>query len=124
VKYDTNQITTTAMDKNGTFTVTLKVSASEGGNPGITFTDGTHTPISLDFSMDSAAPQTPTLLSPASSSKASKTPTLKWQDVTDPSGIIYSLQIANDATFTILGFQKDGLKSSEYTLISQDIWEL
>jgi hypothetical protein len=129
VKYDTNQVTTTATDKNGNFSLTFKVPASKGGNHQITFTDGTHiiftdgtkTPISLDFSMDSTAPSAPVLLSPASSSKATKTPTLKWQDVTDPSGITYSLQIANDATFTILEFQKDGLQSSEYTLTSQDI---
>ena len=61
------------------------------------------------------------LSSPASLTQASGTPTLNWQDVTDPSGITYTLQIAKDATFNILVLQKDGLKQSEYTLTSQEV---
>jgi hypothetical protein len=46
---------------------------------------------------------------------------LKWQDVTDPSGVTYSLEIAKDAAFNIMELQKDGLKLSEYTLTSQEV---
>jgi hypothetical protein len=91
-----------------------------GGNHRFTFTDGTNI-ITLDFSMDSTAPPTPSLLSPASSSKASATPTLKWQNVSDPSGVTYSLEISTDSAFSIPELQKDGLKQSEYTLTSQEI---
>ena len=121
VKYDITQVATTTTDKDGTFTVTFKVPASEGGSHRITFTDGVNKPITSDFSMDSTAPPAPTLLSPASSSKASATPTLKWQNATDPSGVTYSLEIAEDATFNILELQKDGLKQSEYMLTSQEV---
>ena len=128
VNYDDNQITTTATDKNGTFTVTFKVPASESGNHQFTFTDNTNT-ITSDFSIGSTSPPTtspspalkPKLLSPLTSTKASKTPTLDWQDVTDPSSITYTLQIANNATFNILVLQKDGLKQSEYTLTNQEV---
>ena len=120
VNYDNNQVTTTSTDKNGTFTVTFKVPASEGGNHQFTFTDGTNK-ITTDFSMDSTAPATPTLLSPASATKASATPVLKWQNVTDPSGVTYSLEIAKDAAFNLIELQKDGLKVSEYTLTSQEV---
>ena len=120
VNYDNNQVTTTATDKNGTFTVTFKVPASESGNHQFTFTDGVNT-ITSDFSMDSTPPPTPKLLSPASLTQTSGTPTLGWQDVTDPNGITYTLQIAKDATFNILVLQKDGLKQSEYTLTSQEV---
>ena len=120
VKYDNNQVATTATDENGTFSVTFPIPASEGGNHRFTFTDGVNK-LTSDFVMDSTAPPAPTLLSPVSSSKASATPTLKWQDVTDPSGISYSLQIAEDATFNILELQKDGLKPSEYTITSQEV---
>jgi hypothetical protein len=120
VNYDYNQVTTTATDKNGTFTVTFKVPASEGGNHQFTFTDGANT-ITSDFSMDSTPPPAPKLLSPGSLTQASATPTLKWQDVTDPSGVTYTLQIAKDATFSVLMLQKDGLKQSEYTLTSQEV---
>ena len=71
--------------------------------------------------MDSTSPLTPTLLSPISSSQASQTPTLKWQNVTDPSCISYSLEIAKNNTFNILVLQKDGLKQSEYTLTDQEV---
>ena len=120
MKYDVNQVATTTSDKNGTFTVTFPIPASAGGNHQLTFTDGTNK-ITSDFSMDSTSPLTPTLLSPISSSQASQTPTLKWQNVTDPSGISYSLEIAKDNTFNILVLQKDGLKQSEYTLINQEV---
>ena len=120
VKYDVNQVATTTSDKNGTFTVAFPIPASAGGNHQLTFTDGTNK-ITSDFSMDSTSPLTPTLLSPISSSQASQTPTLKWQNVTDPSGISYSLEIAKNNTFNILVLQKDGLKQSEYTLINQEV---
>jgi len=120
VNFDTDKVTTTTTDKNGTFTVTFPIPASAGGNHQFTFTDGTNK-ITSDFSLDSIPPPTPILLLPISSSQASQTPTLKWLDVTDPSGISYSLQIAKDATFNILELQKDGLKGSEYTLTSQDV---
>ena len=120
VNYDNNQVTTTATDINGTFTVTFKVPVSESGIHQFTFTDGVNT-ITSDFSMDSTPPPTPILLSPASLTQTSGKPTLGWQDVTDPSGITYTLQIAKDATFNILVLQKDGLKQSEYTLTSQEV---
>ena len=120
VNYDINQVATTTADKNGTFTVTFKVPVSEGGNHKFTFTDGTNK-LTSDFSMDSTPPPTPTLSAPASSTKASATPTLKWQNVTDPSGVTYSLEIAKDAAFNIMELQKDGLQQSEYTLTSQEI---
>ena len=120
VKFDIKQVATTTTDNNGTFTVTFQVPASAGGNHKITLTDGTTT-ITSDFSMDSTPPPAPTLLSPGLLTKASETPTLDWQDAADPSGVTYSLQIAEDATFNILELQKDGLKQSEYKLTSQEV---
>ena len=119
VKYDIDQVATTTTDENGSFTVTFKVPASEGGSHRFTFSDGADK-ITSDFSMDSTSPPTPMLLSPVSSTKVSETPALDWQDVTDPSGITYSLEIAKDAAFTIMELQKDGLKLSEYTVTSQE----
>ena len=120
VKYDASQVATIETDINGNFAVAFKVPASEAGNHQITFTDGTNT-LTSDFAMDSTAPLTPTLLSPNSLTKVSQTPTLDWQDVSDPSGVTYSLEISKDAAFVIVVLQKDGLEASEYKLTTQEV---
>ena len=118
VKFDTDMVTETTTDVNGTFTAMFKVPVSGGGNHHITVTDGVNT-ITLDFTVDSIVLSAPVLIYPLSL-KTSKTPTLDWQDVTDVSGITYSLQISKDATFESVILQKDRLNISEYKLMEQE----
>ena len=120
VKYDADQIASSTTDVDGTFTVVFKAPASEGGNHQITVTDGINT-ITSTFVMDSTPPPTPILLLPPLLTKADKMPTLDWQDVNDPNGVTYTLQISTDATFTIVKLEKQGLTSSVYELTEQDV---
>ena len=119
VNYDTDQIAKTTTDTNGTFTVGFKAPTSKSGDHQIIVTDSTNT-ITSDFSIASISVPPPSLLLPHSLTKASKTPTLDWQNVNDPNGVTYSLQISKDATFGILVLQKDGLKTPEYKLTAQE----
>ena len=119
VKYDTDQVAKTTTDASGTFAVAFNAPSSEGGDHQVIVTDGTNV-LTSDFAMDSTAPPTPTLLSPSSSTKASKTPTLDWQNVTDPSGVTYTLQISYDNKFDILVLEKQALKTSQYQLTKSE----
>jgi hypothetical protein len=114
-KYDTEQLSSSSTDKDGAFTVILKAPVSKGGNRLITVSDDTST-LTATFAMDATAPPAPQLLFPQPLTKANKLATLDWQDVTDPSGVSYTLQIATDNTFSILILQKPGLTTSAYTI--------
>ncbi|MDD5288052.1 MAG: hypothetical protein PHY28_02930 [Dehalococcoidales bacterium] len=119
VKYDADQIASSSTDANGTFTATFKAPVSKGGIHVITVTDGTTTK-TFDFAMDSTAPTAPTLVLPANSTRGDKIPTLSWSDVTDPSGVTYTLQVSKDATFSTLILQKEGLTTSSYTFAATE----
>ena len=109
-------------DKNGTFTVTFKVPASEGGNHQFTFTDGDQYNNYRFFNGFNCPSDTHTSFT-RFSNEASATPVLKWQNVTDPSGVTYSLEIAKDATFNIIELQKDGLKGQNIPLPPRKFWK-
>ncbi|MBM4463373.1 MAG: hypothetical protein FJ012_08565, partial [Chloroflexi bacterium] len=71
----------------------------------------------FNFSIDTTAPLKPGLQSPANGVKMSDTtPTLDWSDVTDPSGVSYSLQIDDNADFSSPVVSKEELAESVYTL--------
>ena len=119
VKYDADQIATSATDVKGTFIVVFKAPASEGGKHQITVTDRINTIIST-FLMDSTSPSVPVLLSPPFLTKASKMPILDWQDAIDPSSITYTLQVSKDTKFDIVILEKRGLTSSQYEFKKQE----
>jgi hypothetical protein len=61
------------------------------------------------------------LLSPANEVKTSDTtPIFDWSDVTDPSGVTYSLQVDDNADFSSPIVSKEGLTASTYTLTKDE----
>jgi hypothetical protein len=118
VKWDNALVAATTTDATGTFVIEFKVPAGASGNHPITVADGTNT-MNAIFMIVSTPPPIPALLSPPSATKASNTPTLEWQKVTDPNGVTYTLEISKDATFDILVLQEQGLTTPEYTLTKQ-----
>ncbi|MBM4462041.1 MAG: hypothetical protein FJ012_01735 [Chloroflexi bacterium] len=69
------------------------------------------------WTVDTTPPSAPTLLTPANEARFSKkTPTLDWSDVTDASGVTYSLQIDDNADFSSPIISRQGLTGSTYTL--------
>jgi hypothetical protein len=64
---------------------------------------------------DTTPPPIPILLSPANGSQVSTLrPTLDWSDVTDPSGVVYELQVDDDYNFSS-PIISNTFDSSEYT---------
>ena len=112
-------LATVTTDATGAFSATITIPPSIGGNHTITVTDGITTK-QFTFVMESAAPPAPALLLPEEGIKVKAEPSFDWEDVDDPSGVTYTLQIASDAGFSITVLEKTGLTSSEYAITEEE----
>ena len=121
IKYDDTGIATAVADANGAFTAVFAAPASTGGEHTVTISDSANV-MQATFIMESEAPSVPALQLPGAGDEieadedADAVISLDWEDVTDPSGVTYTLQIASDADFTTMMLQKEALTNSEYTI--------
>lgn len=115
ITYDDVEVATATASNNGAFSVAFNVPASIGGNHNITITDGTSL-IKRIFTMESTVPPVPRLLLPEDASKAEAEAYFDWEDVDDPSGITYTLQIASDIDFTTIALAEEDLTYSNYSI--------
>jgi hypothetical protein len=102
-------------DTNGNFTTIFVVPPSIAGNHVIKATDGAAT-AAANFIMESVAPPVPVSQKPEFAGTAEEKARFDWSDVTDPSGVSYTLQVASDADFSVIAVEQSGLPLSEYTL--------
>ncbi len=112
-------VATATTDASGNFSVTFAVPPSIAGSHTVTAIDGTNAVISV-FTMESESPPMPVPLLPRAASKVEAKAYFDWEDVTDPSGISYILQIGTDADFTTTVLEKEGLSYSEYTISEEE----
>jgi len=66
--------------------------------------------------MESEAPLVPALLLPKDGDESEAEVYFDWDDVDDPSGVTYAIQIAIDEEFTSMVLEKGELTSSDYLL--------
>ena len=118
VKYDDTLMATTTAAANGDFEVIFEVPASQSGGHTIIVSDGTNTKQFI-FTMESEAPPIPPPLLPEDTDKTKAKIYFDWDDVTDPSGVTYTFQIATDNDFTSIVLEEKGLTSSEYTITAE-----
>jgi hypothetical protein len=102
-------------DNKGDFLTTFTAPPSTGGDHSVTATDGANTASAIFF-MELKSPAVPILLSPKSGSAVGAAAYFDWSDVTDESGLTYTLQVATDASFNSVILEKENLTQSEYTL--------
>ncbi len=119
INYGDVEVATALTDANGAFSAVFYAPASIGGNHTVAVSDGTNI-VKRIFAMESEAPPMPVLLVPEEDSEAEVETYFDWEDVEDPSGVTYTLNIATDADFTSLLLEKEGLTSSEYTLAGEE----
>jgi len=114
-------VATVTADAAGAFSATFTVPESTAGAHTITATDGTNTAVST-FVMEAAAPPVPVPLLPEMDAKAKSKACFDWEEVTDPSGVTYRLQIASDEAFSgdAIILDKGGITASEYTLTKEE----
>jgi hypothetical protein len=123
ILYDGTVVTTAMADANEAFSATFNVPVSIHGNHIITVSDGT-TQLRTTFTMDSTPPLAPSLLSPGDGTRLGVlggiTPTFKWSNVTDPSGVTYVLQVDTSPDFSQPVLQKTDISGSRYTLTATE----
>jgi len=125
VTYDGSQIVTGETNSKGSFNVTFAVPESRHGTRQVTASDAAANNVAAVFTMESDPPDTPEPISPPDKGRVGLmgdvTPTFQWSEVSDESGVRYSLQIASSANVTTAGFvepvlSKQGLVGTNYTL--------
>ena len=77
---------------------------------------GPSTPVTVSVNNDTTPPSTPALASPTNGSATNdSTPTFDWSNVSDPSGVVYHLQVDNDVSFSSPDIDLSALGVSTYT---------
>ena len=115
IKYDDTPVATATANASGGFSLNFKAPVSIGGIHSIIITDG-DTTITQLFTMESTPPSTPAPLLPEDTDKTKAKIYFAWDDVTDPSGVTYTFQIATDKDFTSIVLEKAELTSADYNL--------
>jgi hypothetical protein len=121
VSYDDHQVATAATGGSGAFSVTFVVPPSPGGPHNVSITDGTNTATDI-FIMETDSPPAPVLVSPEDDTRAEAMASFDWEDVSDASGVIYTLQVATKDSFaaSYIVLEKAGLTDSDYTLTEEE----
>jgi hypothetical protein len=122
VTYDDGEVITVATveaSDSRNFSATFTVPPSAPGSHTVAAGDGTNT-VSVIFTMESERPATPVPQKPDFAAAAEPETHFDWDDVTDPSGVSYLLQIATDSDFSSVILEKEGLGASEYILGSEE----
>jgi len=121
VNYDGDEVAIATVDSNGAFKATFKIPVSKHGAHTIVASDGTNIK-QFTFTMESDPPPIPPPLLPEAGIKAEAEAHFDWNDVDDPSGVTYTLQIATDEDFTgtSIVLEKEGLTDSEYTITEEE----
>ena len=126
IRYDGTQQATARSNTKGSFEVRFLVPESEHGGRQVTAEVDGIVETTAIFTMESTSPDVPELISPPDGGRVgfigSVRPTFEWSEVSDVSGVYYSLQIAASANFT--GTEEfvdpivsvDGLVGTNYTL--------
>jgi hypothetical protein len=115
IKYDDMEVATTTANATGAFSLTLKAPASTGGTHSITISDSDNTVKNI-FTMESTPPPTPAPLIPEDVAKTKAEAYFDWEEVTDDSGVTYTLQIATGKNFSSIVLEKEELTYSDYEI--------
>jgi hypothetical protein len=103
ITYDTTQVARTETNDQGSFDTSFLVTESKYGEHTVTAGYGTGNAANDIFIMESDSPPVPTLISPSNNSRlgfmGDVAPTFEWSDVSDDSGVRYSLRIASSDDF-------------------------
>ena len=119
ITYDNSAVDTFTTDNMGRFSETFVIPPGIAGDHTITVTSDTTT-MTYTITVESEAPPIPVPLLPEMATTAEAETYFDWEDVNDPSGITYTLQVGNDTNFRAIVMEKTGLTQSEYTLTKEE----
>lgn len=117
IMYDDSQVKTATTDAKGSFEVSFLVPESRHGERQVTAKDADQNVATANFTMESDPPPVPELISPPDGDRVGfigrVRPTFEWSEVSDDSGVYYSLQIATSENVTDTGEFVDPIVSVE-----------
>ena len=122
IMYDGNQVATAKTDDGGNFQAGFTVPGSHYGEHSVTAGDAAGNEGTAVFIMESNHPDMPIPVSPAKGGRlgfiGDVAPTFEWCEVSDDSGVRYSLQIATSDDFDSSSMiaSVTGLTGTSYTL--------
>ena len=120
--YDGNQVTTAKTDDGGNFQASFTVPGGHHGEHPVTAGDTADNEGTAIFVMESNHPDMPLPVSPANTGRlgfmGDVAPTFEWCEVSDDSGVRYSLQVAASDDFAASSIiaSVTGLTETSYTL--------
>jgi len=97
--YDTVNLSGSTVGQDGSFNYTFSVPKSKAGPHNINITDGINNR-SAAFTIESTPPPAPGLVAPSEGTRFTKDARFLWESVTDPSGVTYTIEIADDSRFS------------------------
>ncbi len=104
---------------NGSFSGNFFMPKTKSGAHTVTITDGANS-ASTTWMMESNPSPKPTLRTPINNAKIGalkkEAPAFSWAEVTDPSGVTYEFQIAEDVSFALPVLSKEDLEAASYAL--------
>jgi hypothetical protein len=126
IKYDNAAMAANAVsDAQGNFQASFKAPKSPGGKHNVIASDAGGASASGVFTMETTPPSLPQIVSPKDGQRVGffdrAAPTFKWADVSDPSGVYYSLQVSSDQSdFATTVLNKENLVGSKYTVTDNE----
>ena len=122
--YDDFPKATVAADDSGSIRFEFRIPESEKGDHVIRLIDDQQNSEQAFFTVEDTPPVAPSLREPRDGASGGFLggfkPRTKWQDVEDPSGVRYTLQIATDRDFDDVVLEKAGLEKPRYTLAAAE----
>jgi hypothetical protein len=99
LNYDNTKLEGTTVQPNGGFTQNIRIPVSKSGTHSISASDGINTQKAV-FTVESTPPLAPSTTLPADGDRLVKDVHFEWTIVSDPSGVLYTCEIADDPKFT------------------------
>ncbi|MBI4286883.1 MAG: IPT/TIG domain-containing protein [Chloroflexi bacterium] len=111
-------------DAAGSFTRSFVIPKSKAGAHTIQAEDGQRRQAKAAFTMDGVSPPAPRLQAPGNGGRVSvtgnSTPSFRWTEVADPSGVTYVLQVDSTRDFLRPVLEKADLASASYELAEDE----
>jgi hypothetical protein len=118
--WNNNAIASGTINDSGTFQTVFKAPGGKSGAINLTATDSKNITATTTFGMDTTPPEVPQIVSPKDGATVGfmgdAKVAFKWDEVTDPSGVTYDLQISDQSSFGKPLVSHTKLNDIKYTL--------
>lgn len=97
--YDNIKLEGTTVNDIGSFSQIFKIPVSRFGKHTVTASDGVNSQ-NVEFTIESTQPPAPATSLPADGERLTRDAHFEWTPVSDPSGVLYTFEIADDSKFS------------------------